>query len=74
MKQMTLSAGNFDSYGKTTLRAAFLAEMDRVVPCSALCALIEPAYPRAGIGRPPVGFERMLRIYFLQIRMMRAQP
>ena len=32
----------------------------------ALCALIDPFYPKAGNGRPPVGLERMLRIYFLQ--------
>ncbi|MGB8768592.1 MAG: IS5 family transposase, partial [Candidatus Korobacteraceae bacterium] len=31
-----------------------------------LGALIEPYYPKAGNGRPPVGVERMLRIYFLQ--------
>jgi IS5 family transposase len=66
MKQTTLSAGSFDRYTKTTRRAAFLADMDRVVPWSALCALIEPVYPKAGNGRPPVGLERMLRIYFLQ--------
>ena len=66
MKQQTLSAGGFDRYSKTTRRAAFLAEMDRAVPWSALCALIEPVYPKAGNGRPPVGLERMLRIYFLQ--------
>jgi IS5 family transposase len=28
--------------------------------------LIEPFYPKAGNGRPPIGLERMLRIYFLQ--------
>ena len=33
---------------------------------AALCALIEPVYPKPGNGRPPVGLERMLRIYFLQ--------
>ena len=66
MKQLTLSAGGFDRYNKTTRRAAFLAEMDRVVPWAALCALIEPVYPKAGNGRPPIGLERMLRIYFLQ--------
>jgi len=63
---MTLSTGGFDRYGKTTRRAAFLAEMNRVVPWKQLCALIEPVYPKAGNGRPPVGLERMLRIYFLQ--------
>ena len=66
MKQTTLSTGGFDRYSKTTRRAAFLAEMDRVMPWSALCALIEPVYPKAGNGRPPIGLERMLRIYFLQ--------
>src|ERR1700758_1353610 len=40
--------------------------MERVVPWSALCALIESFYPKPGNGRPPVGVERMLRIYFLQ--------
>jgi IS5 family transposase len=66
MKQMTLSTSGFDRYTKTTRRAAFLAEMDRVVPWSELCALIEPFYPKAGNGRPPIGLERMLRVYFLQ--------
>jgi IS5 family transposase len=42
MKQITLSASDFDRYSKTTRRAAFLAEMDRVVPWGELCALIEP--------------------------------
>ena len=36
------------------------------MPWAELCALIEPVYPKAGKGRPPVGVERMLRIYFLQ--------
>ena len=35
-------------YSKTTRRAAFLAEMNRVMPCLVLCALIEPVYPKAG--------------------------
>jgi transposase, IS5 family len=66
MKQMTLSASGFDRYGKTTRRAAFLAEMERVVPWRELCGLIEPFYPKPGNGRHPIGLERMLRIYFVQ--------
>jgi len=66
MKQMTLAMAGFDRYGKTTRRAAFLAEMERVVPWAALCRLIEPVYPKPGNGRPPVGLERMLRLYLLQ--------
>jgi hypothetical protein len=32
MKQLTFSATGFESYGKTTRRAAFLSEMERVAP------------------------------------------
>ena len=66
MKQLTLAAVGFERYAKTTRRAMFLAEMERVVPWPALCGLIEPVYPKPGNGRPPIGVERMLRIYFLQ--------
>jgi transposase, IS5 family len=66
MKQLTLATTGFERYAKTTRRAAFLTEMERVVPWSALCELIEPVYPKPGNGRPPVGVGRMLRIYFLQ--------
>src|SRR5438105_15868073 len=66
MKQLTLATAGFERYAKRTRRATFLAEMERVVPWSALCALIEPFYPKPGNGRPPVGVERMLRLYFLQ--------
>ncbi len=56
----------FERYTKKTKRALFLEEMEQVVPWRGLCGLIEPHYPKAGNGRPPVGVERMLRIYFLQ--------
>ena len=56
----------FERYTKKTRRAQFLEEMEQVVPWAKLCALIEPHYPKVGGGRPPVGVERMLRIYFLQ--------
>jgi transposase, IS5 family len=66
MNQMSLARGGFDRYGKTTRRAAFLAQMDKVVPWQELCGLIEPHYPKVGRGRRPVGLERMLRLHFLQ--------
>jgi IS5 family transposase len=37
LKQTSFSTAGFDRYAKTTKRAAFLAEMDAVVPWSALC-------------------------------------
>lgn len=66
MRQATFAGVGFERFGKQTRRARFLAEMDQVVPWKELCQLIEPVYPKPGNGRPPVGLERMLRIYFLQ--------
>jgi len=56
----------FEKYTRKTRRAMFLEDMEQVVPWRELSALIEPHYPKPGNGRPPVGVERMLRIYFLQ--------
>lgn len=66
MKQMTLAgAKGFEVHGKATRKAAFLARMQAWVPWAEFCALIEPHYPKAGKGRPPIGIERMLRMYFV---------
>jgi hypothetical protein len=59
-------AAGFEKHQKRTRRAEFLAQMEVVVPWPELVAEIEPSYPKAGNGRPPVGLERMLRMYFLQ--------
>lgn len=56
----------FARYAKPTRRDEFLTAMDALVPWSALCEEIAPHYPKAGNGRPPVGLERMLRMYFVQ--------
>jgi len=61
MKQMTFAALGFGRYAKTTRKATFLGEMDKVVPWARLCALIAPHYPKAGNGRPLIALERMLR-------------
>src|ERR1035441_7776186 len=58
--------GGLDRDRKKRGRGEFREEMEQVVPGAELCALIEPVYPKAGPGRPPVGVERMLRLYFLQ--------
>ncbi len=63
MKQKTL---NLDWTNKRTRKREFLDEMERVVPWSALVALIEPHSPRAKTGRPPFPIETMLRIHFMQ--------
>lgn len=67
MRQQTLAvAAGFEKHAKQTRRAGFLSQMDGVVPWTELVRLIEPHYLKGGRGRPPVGVERMLRIYFLQ--------
>ena len=71
MKQHTLAAaadqgGGFEQYRRATKRDVFLATMNEIVPWQALCEVIEPHYPKPGNGRPPVGLERMLRMYFVQ--------
>jgi IS5 family transposase len=63
MKQMSLVATGFEKHYRATRKADFLAEMERLMPWAEWCALIEPYYPKAGNGRPPVGLERMLRMY-----------
>ena len=40
--------------------------MNQVVPWARLVELIRPHYPTGKRGRPPMGIERMLRVYFLQ--------
>ena len=70
-EQLTLATqadGGFEAHRKSTRRDVFLAEMNKVVPWSELCAVIEPFYPKARAegGRRPVVLERVLRIHFLQ--------
>ena len=51
---------------KVTRRERFLLEMDGAVPWTRLVGLIAPCYPAGKRGRPPLGVELMLRVYFLQ--------
>lgn len=64
--QVAADQSGYEQYRKPTRRDEFLATMRAIVPWAALCAVIEPYYPKAGNGRPPVGLERMLRIHFIQ--------
>lgn len=71
MKQKTLATAadqgaGFEQYRKPTKRDTFLSTMEQIVPWQPLCSVIEPHYPKAGNGRPPIGLERMLRMYFVQ--------
>src|SRR6185437_16102539 len=65
-RQGSFSQADYASKKKQTRRDKFLAEMERVVPRARLVERLRPLYPKGERGRPPIGLERMLRIYFLQ--------
>jgi IS5 family transposase len=64
--QLSFAHAEYSGKKRTTRRERFLNEMERVVPWERLVSLIEPHYPTGKRGRPPIGIERMLRVYFLQ--------
>ena len=67
MKQFSFASLEYAGKKRQTRREKFLGEMERVVPWQRLEAVVEPHYPRSGrVGRPPIGLQRMLRMYFLQ--------
>ena len=66
MRQQSLADEGFERYRKSTRRDQFLAEMEQIIPWRDLCKVIKPFYPKPkGAGRPPIGLERMLRMYLI---------
>ena len=63
--QASFAESEYARKKKTTRREKFLAQMEAVVPWARLVEVIVPHYPSGKRGRPPVGIERMLRLYFL---------
>lgn len=66
MKQISGSQIESESKKRITRRERFLAEMEQVIPWPELIEAIEPHYPKGTRGRPPIGLERMLRVYCVQ--------
>ena len=69
MKQISFAQVEFAAKKKITRRERFLAEMEQIVPWQALLEALGPHYfPQSAgrRGRPPIGLERMLRLYFVQ--------
>ncbi len=64
--QPSFSQAEFADKKKITRREKFLARMEEIIPWPSLLAVLEPFYPKGERGRPPIGLERMLRMYFLQ--------
>ena len=65
-RQGSFSQAEYAGKKKQTRRDKFLAEMEQVVPWARLVDRLRPFYPKGERGRPPIGLERMLRLYFLQ--------
>ena len=64
--QPSFAHAEFAANKKITRREKFLTRLDAVIPWVPLLAVIAPFYPQGKRGRPPIGLERMLRVYFLQ--------
>ncbi len=64
--QTSFAQAEFAGKKKVTRREKFLTRMEEVLPWARLLAVIAPHYPKGERGRPPLGLERMLRVYFLQ--------
>jgi IS5 family transposase len=65
--QSTFSELEYASKKKQTRRDCFLAEIEAVTPWAVLANTVAPHYPSSGgRGRPPIGLERMLRLYVAQ--------
>ena len=69
MKQLSFADAEFAAKKKVTRRERFLNEMEQIVPWETLLTALAPYYfpgSEGRRGRPPIGLERMLRMYFLQ--------
>jgi len=65
--QASFSELEYSTKKKQTRRDRFLSQIEAVTPWSALTQVIAPHYPSSGgRGRPPVGLERILRMYVAQ--------
>ena len=66
MRQPSFSDVEYAKRKRTTRREEFLKLMDEIIPWDEWIGIIEPHYPKGHRGRPPMGIEKMLRMYLLQ--------
>ena len=65
--QASFSELEYAAKKRKTRRDRFLTEIEAVTPWAGLLAAIDPFYPKGeGRGRPPIGLEKMLRMYIAQ--------
>ena len=73
-KQETFTDIEYSFRKKKTKREEFLEIMDEIIPWDEWVGVIEPYYPKGKRGRPPMGIEKMLRMYLLQIWFNLSDP
>lgn len=74
MKQNTFTDIEYSFRKKKTKREEFLGIMDEIIPWDEWVGTIEPYYYDGKRGRPPIGIEKMLRMYLLQIWFNLSDP
>jgi IS5 family transposase len=73
-RQETFTDIEYSCRKKKTKREEFLEIMDEIIPWDEWVDIIVPYYPSGKRGRPPMGIERMLRMYLLQIWFNLSDP
>lgn len=73
-QQQTFTDMEYSYRKKKTRREEFLEVMDEIIPWDEWVGIIEPHYPSGKRGRPPMGIERMLRMYLLQVWFNLSDP
>lgn len=66
-KQVSFSQMEYSLKKKVTRREKFLQQMESVIPWKKWVSIIEESYPKGERGRPPIGAEKMLRMYLVQV-------
>lgn len=65
--QSSFSDLEYAAKKKQTRRDRFLSEIEAVTPWPSLLNVVAPHYPASGKrGHPPIGLERILRMYIVQ--------
>ncbi len=74
MKQETFTDIEYSCRKKKTKREEFLEIMEEIIPWEEWEGIIKPYYPTGKRGRPPMGIEKMLRMYLLQTWFNLSDP
>ncbi len=74
MKQESFTDIECSVRKKKTKRERFLESMNEIIPWNEWVVLLSHITPRGNRGRPPMGIEKMLRMYLLQIWFNLSDP